>query len=227
MHKPIIDKRFKHWYIAKLDYSEAMDIVIAKHYMHRKCPCSHAFGLINEDTGCIDGVVTYGVPVSSTLLKGVCGEDEMHNVYELNRLWVSDTVPKNGESFLVGNTLKLLDREIIVSFSDTSVGHVGYIYQATNFYYCGLSRRFKDIRVKGHEGQHHASFGHGMTYKQIEEKFGKENVYYVERPRKNKYVFFNANKRRKKELLRKLRYKILPYPKGDVTRHSEDETYGY
>jgi hypothetical protein len=49
----------------------------------------------------------------------------------------------------------------------------------------------------------------------------------VERPRKNKYVFFNANKRRKKELLRKLRYKILPYPKGDVTRHSEDETYGY
>lgn len=27
----------------------------------------------------------------------------MHNVYELNRLWVADDVPKNGESFLISH----------------------------------------------------------------------------------------------------------------------------
>ena len=137
----------------------------------------------------------------------------MHNVYELNRLWVSDDVPKNGESYLIANSIKRLDKEIIVSFADTSQSHVGYVYQATNFLYCGLSAKFRDPKVKGMENMHHATYAHGMTMKQVKEKYGKENVYYVERPRKHRYIFFNANKRRKKELRALLRYKVLPYPK--------------
>jgi hypothetical protein len=40
-----------------------------------------------------------------------------------------------------------------------------------------------------------------------------------ERPRKHRYVFFNTtSKRRRKELLAKLKYEIKPYPKlGDKT----------
>lgn len=223
----VCKKRFMdEWYISEIPYQTAMTLVVKNHYMHRECPCSHAYGLINSH-GEIDGVVTYGVSCSSTLLKGICGDDESQNVYELNRLWVSDSVPKNGESFLVGNTLKLLDREIIVSFADTSMGHIGYIYQATNFLYCGQSAPFKDIRVKGYEGMHHATFAHGMTFQEVEEKYGKENCYYVERPRKNRYVFFSASKKRKKELREKLQYQVQPYPKGDVKRHTADENYGY
>ena len=139
----------------------------------------------------------------------------MHNVYELNRLWVSDDVPKNGESFLIGNTIKLLDKEIIVSFADSSQEHIGFVYQATNFLYCGLSAKFRDPKVKGLENQHHATYAHGMTMAQVIEKYGKENVYYVDRPRKHRYIYFNCNKKRKKELMGKLRYKILPYPKNN------------
>ena len=192
-----------------------MDLVIENHYLHRKCPCSHAFGLFEKETDKIYGVVTYGVSCSSTLLRGICGNDEMHNVYELNRLWVSDLVEKNGESFLISNTIKLLDKEIIVSFADSSQNHVGYVYQATNFIYTGLSAKFKDPKVKGLENQHHATYAHGMTMEQVKEKYGEENVYYVERPRKHRYIYFNCNKRRKKELIKKLRYKILEYPKSN------------
>lgn len=191
-----------------------MKTVIEKHYLHRKCPCSHAFGLFDRG-GYLVGVVTYGVSCSSTLLKGICGEDEMHNVYELNRLWVSDDVPKNGESYLIGNTIKKLDKEIIVSFADSSQEHVGFVYQATNFLYCGLSAKFRDPKVKGLENQHHATYAHGMSMAQVIEKYGKENVYYVDRPRKHRYIYFNCNKKRKKELMGKLRYKILPYPKNN------------
>lgn len=127
-------------------------------------------------------------------------------------MWVDDSVPKNGESFLIGNTINKLDREIIVSFADTSHEHVGYVYQATNFYYCGLSAKFKDPKVKGLENQHHATYAHGMTNKQMIEKYG-DDVYFVERPRKHRYIYFNAKKNRKKELVSKLRYKVLPYPK--------------
>lgn len=201
------------YHIERIDYKTAMNAVIEKHYLHRKCPCSYAFGLFENETNKLMGVIVYGVPCSSTLLKGICGEEEMHNVYELNRLWVDDEVPKNGESFLVGNTIKQLDKEIIVSFADTSQNHVGTIYQATNFLYCGLSAKFKDPKVKGLENMHHATYAYGMTMKQLKEKYGAENVYYAERPRKHRYIYFNCNKRRKKELLAKLRYKVIPYPK--------------
>lgn len=196
-----------------LSYQEAMAIVVEKHYLHRKCPVSRAYGLFKISSGECVGVVTYGVSPSSTLLKGICGLEEAKNVYELNRLWVSDEVPKNGESFLIANTMCLLDREIVVSFADTSQGHLGVVYQASNFIYTGLSSKFKDPKVKGKENMHHATYAHGMTNAQVIEKFGAENVVFVERPRKHRYIYFNCDKRKKKELLSKLRYKITEYPK--------------
>lgn len=198
--------------IKQISYQLAMETVIKNHYLHRKCPCSYAFGLFDK-CGDLKGVITYGVPCSSTLLKGICGEEEMHNVYELNRLWVADDVEKNGESFLISNTIKKLDKEIIVSFADSSQNHIGYVYQATNFLYCGLSAKFVDPKVKGLENQHHATYAHGMTIQQIKDKFGEENVYYVERPRKHRYIYFNAKSKRKKELTLKLKYKTMEYPK--------------
>lgn len=200
------------YYIERITYKMAMEIVIANHYLHRKAPCSIAFGLFDKDTHLCYGVVTYGVSASSTLLKGICGEEQASNVYELTRLWVDDSVPKNGESFLIGNTIKQLDKEIIVSYADSSQAHLGIVYQATNFIYTGLSSKFKDPKVKGLEHQHHATYANGLTNQEVIEKFG-DLVYWVDRPRKHRYVYFNATKKKKKELLSLLRYKVLPYPK--------------
>jgi|SRR5210317_2886 hypothetical protein len=218
--------------IKKITYQEAMEIVVNKHYMKRKGPCSHAFGLFereklqgglqldlfNKHEDRLVGVVTYGVSASSTLLRGVCGDDEAKNVYELTRLWIEDSTPKNAESYFIGNTIKTLDREIVVSFSEIAQGHVGTVYQASNFFYCGLSAKFRDPKVKGLEHKHHTSYAHGMNMAQVREKYGAENVYYVDRPRKHRYVFFNAKKKRRKELIGKLKYKIESYPKSpDLT----------
>lgn len=211
----------KDYEIHKITYQEAMEVVVAKHYLHREAPMSAAYGLFKGGFfGELLGVVVYGVSPSSTLLRGVCGDSEKNNVYELTRLWIDDSVPKNGESYLIGNTLKLLDREIIISFADSSQNHIGVVYQATNFYYTGLSSKFKDPKVKGLEHQHHATYANGMTNAEVIKKFGAENVYFVDRPRKHRYIYFNASKTRKKELLKKLNYKILPYPKSDQ-RHKD------
>ena len=212
MQKEIFHK--EDYFIKKISYKEAMEIVVKYHYLHRVAPCSMAFGLFQKKDNKIIGVITYGVSSSSTLLKGICGQDEMHNVYELTRLWIRDGTPCNAESFLIGNTLKKLDKEIIVSFSEKDVGHVGTVYQATNFIFCGLSTAFTDPVVKGLEGKHHSTFAHGMTVKEIKEKWG-DDVKFVERPRKYRYIYFNANKKRKKELIKKLKYPLLPYPKGE------------
>ena len=188
-----------------------MDIVKKNHYLHRVAPCSHAFGLFREDR--IVGVITYGVSCSSTLLKGICGPEESKNVYELTRLWIEDGQPKNSASFFIGNTIRQLDKEIIVSFAEINAGHIGYVYQASNFFYCGLSSKFRDPKVRGLEHQHHATYAHGMTMSEVRNKYGEENVYYVDRPRKHRYIYFNAKGKRRKKLISKLRYDILPYPK--------------
>jgi 2',3'-cyclic-nucleotide 2'-phosphodiesterase (5'-nucleotidase family) len=49
---------------------------------------------------------------------------------------------------------------------------------------------------------------------EIKETYGEDNVYRVERPRKHRYIYFNADKRRKKILAKKLKYKVRPYPKA-------------
>lgn len=210
---PTLSLKSDYW-VEQISYQMAMDFALVDHYLHRTCPVNYAFGLFKKGDLQPVGIVTYGVSPSSTLMRGICGDEEAQNVYELNRLWVEDAMPPNSESFLIGNSIKKLDREIIVSFADTSQNHVGYIYQACNFVYTGLSAKFLDPKVKGLENQHHATYANGLTNKEVIEKYGAENVYFVERSRKHRYIYFNTKNERRKVLLEKLKYPILPYPKG-------------
>jgi hypothetical protein len=158
------------------------------------------------------GCVTYGTPASSTLLKGVCGDEYKSIVKELNRLVLKYNRP-NEASTLIAKSLKLLPHPlIIVSYADSSQNHIGKVYQATNFLYTGLSTKFKDPKVRGLEHQHHATYAHGMSNKQLQEVYG-DRLYYAERPRKHRYIIFLGSKVERKHMQKALRYQILPYPK--------------
>jgi len=205
----------ENYYIKPITYQEAMKIIIEKHYLHRKAPCSFAFGLFEKATNRIVGCITYGTPSSATLRKGICGEDEKDNVIELTRLWIEDSVPRNAESFLIGNTIPLVNKEIIVSFAEIQQGHVGYVYQATNWIYTGLSAKRTNWTIEG-VNKHCQTIADKYTSQELKEIYG-DKFTLVERPRKHRYVYFNCNKKRKKELLKKLKYPILPYPKLNNT----------
>ena len=187
-----------------------------KHYAKRMPSISYAFGaFVNGD---LCGIVTFGTSASSTLRYGVCGKKWENCVIELNRLVCSNE--KNFASELVGKSIQMLPKpSIVVSYADTAQGHVGYVYQATNFLYTGLSAKFKDPKVKGLEHQHHATYANGLTNEQVIEKFGKDNVYFVDRPRKHRYIFLAGSKTQKKEMLKDLNYAVLPYPKGESKKY--------
>lgn len=199
--------------IRQIPYQFAMRMIIEKHYLHRKAPCSHAFGLFDSKNN-ICGVITYGTPSSSALRSGIAGDEEIMNVIELTRLWVDDGVPKNGESFLIGNTVKKINKEIVVSFADTEQNHLGIVYQATNFLYTGLSAKRTDWTVKDID-KHGHTWADKYTAQEMREMFG-DRFYLKPRSRKHRYVFINAKGKRKKELLAKLRYPVLPYPKAAI-----------
>ena len=104
--------------------------------MHRKPPVSFSFGLMNDNASDTLGCVTFGTPASRHMLSGACPSDP-GIVLELNRLWVHDDMPKNTESWFLCRALALLPPRIVLSYADTSAGHIGYVYRAANFHYAG------------------------------------------------------------------------------------------
>ena len=196
--------------IKRIDYQTAMKIIVEKHYLHRKAPCSNAFGLFLDDE--CKGVIVYGTPSSAPLRRGIAGDENINNVVELTRLWVCDSVPRNGESFLIGNTIKQCGKEIVVSYAEIEQGHLGIVYQATNWYYTGLSAKRTNWVVEGID-KHCQTIADKYSSQELKEKYG-DKFSLKPRPRKHRYVFVNAKGKRKKELLQSLKYKIMPYPKN-------------
>jgi len=122
--------------VERISSSLAAETVVRHHYLHRRPPISHAFGLWQK--GKLMGVVTYGVPASRHVQVSVCRSNPDLSL-ELNRLWVSDDMPKNTESNFVAQSLRALPPLIVFSYADTAAGHVGYIYRALNFNYAGIT----------------------------------------------------------------------------------------
>lgn len=198
------------WKVKPIQNALAQEVVVANHYLHRKAPCSNAFGLFDEQET-LRGVVLYGTPSSAPLRSGIAGKENANNVVELTRLWIDDDSPKNSESFLIGNSLKFCGKEIIVSFADTQQNHLGIVYQATNWLYTGLSAKRTDWVVEGIE-KHGHTWADKYTAEEMRNQFG-ERFKLVPRSRKHRYIFINAKGKRRKELLALLKYKIEPYPK--------------
>lgn len=214
--------------VLRINNKETHDWLMHKHYAKRIPSISFSFGLFKLDI--LVGVCCFGRPVSHSLVKGSFGGKYQNCFLELNRLIVNEGLKKNTLSFFVSKCIKLLPKpKVIVSYADTSMNHNGYIYQATNFVYTGLSAIRKDYKIKGLEHLHSATImdkaGKGKTgkIKKIEilrNKFGKENIYKLDRPRKHRYFYFHGSKTEKKKMKKTLCYKIKEFPKGKNKNYS-------
>jgi len=139
---------------------ECKDWLLNKHYAKRMCSISYAFGLYNNEKILV-GVITFGMSPSSTLAESICGKDYKDYVLELNRLVVNEGLPKNTLSFFVSKSIKMLpNNKIVVSFADLNMNHNGYIYQATNFIYTGISSNTSKLIDKFGNEFHFRNIGH-------------------------------------------------------------------
>ena len=198
--------------VERIKANETYDWILNKHYAKRMPMICYAFGLYSGDN--LVGVCTLGKPPSNALCVGICGQEYSSIVYELNRLCVNDNLPKNSLSFFVGQVFKLIDRpKIIVSYADTSQNHHGYIYQATNWIYTGLSAKRRE-RFDPNNPQKHSRTLQNINIKNLDLR---------ERPQKHRYIQFIGSKSFKRLMNKKLNYKIEPYPKGNNKRY--DSSY--
>jgi len=202
--------------IKRITRSDCAPFILGIHYAKRWPSISYAFGLFEGAE--LIGIVTYGTPPSAPLKRGIAGDEYKHQVLELNRLCLKYN-RKNEASKLVGASLKQLPESIVVSFADTEQGHKGYVYQACNFTYHGLSAKRTDWKVRGKEhlhGQTIADEFRGVKNRAqaMRDKYG-EDFYLHPRPRKHRYIYLVGSKSFKRVAGRSIKYPQQDYPKGE------------
>ena len=198
--------------IAPIPAKEVEPWLLARHYAKRMCSISYAFGAYRGTV--LVGVVTYGTPASPHLCRGVCGDQWTDKVLELNRLCCETT--RNVASTLVGRSLRLLPKpSVVVSYADTAQGHVGYIYQATNFIYTGQT----DSDRKTPRGDRITGVGHSRHDGRMNDGTVDKTIGIVRRLPKHRYVFPCGTAKQRERIIAALRYSVKPYPKGESIRY--------
>jgi hypothetical protein len=213
--------------VKSIDTYLTKEWLLKKHYLKRIPSITFAFGLFEKEV--LIGIMTFGNAVPNQMKVSICGEDYMKYVYELNRLCVNDGHEKNILSFFISQVFKLLPKPlIIVSYADTENNHNGYVYQASNFIYTGLSHTQKDWKVKGKEHLHSRTLMDEFAFQddrinKLKEKYG-DLLYQVERKPKHRYIYFLGKKNDIKNMKSNALYKIEPYPKGENKRYDASYT---
>lgn len=114
-----------------------------------------AYGLISDE-GKFVGVATFsGISVIETLIGAFEGFDRsssQEGFWELSRLAMDDdNKERNLTSWFVSRCLRMLRKDkfvrAVISYADSRYHH-GYIYQATNFRYYGMTAQKTDFFSK-------------------------------------------------------------------------------
>jgi hypothetical protein len=187
--------------------------VLGKHYAKRMPQIQYAYSLLDSNTNDIMGVVTFGNSPNNNLNK--LGE---YNMLELNRLCIKVQI-KNLASFFLGRVFELLPKPLVlVSYADSSWDHHGYVYQATNWIYTGISKGDKEYIINGKKYHRKNAFNEFGTGSELflREKF-QGGLEVIKQGDKYRYFYLLGNKTDKKKMKAELlkRYSILSYPKGE------------
>ncbi|MCX6000755.1 MAG: DNA methyltransferase [Chloroflexi bacterium] len=188
------------------------------HYLHSLAGGTRlTFGIFVG--GSLLGALTFGVGSfnAASLVDGATSDD----VLTLSRLWLSDDLPRNSESRVIGVVLRELRRHtsvrFLLSYADPAQGHLGVVYQATGWLYTGLSEPMPLFDLGDGIARHSRSVSHAYGSHSIGH-FRRHGVTVKLIPQagKHRYVFFIDPSWRSR-----LRVPVLPYPGNKKEKEHE------
>ena len=206
--------------VVKVSKSVAAEFVTKKHYSRRMSIFWQGFGLVEDEK--IVGVAVYGQPSPPIQRHSFVERD--FRLFELARV-VVQTETKNAGSFLIGNSLKMLEPQpcAVVSYADMEQNHAGYMYQATNWAYTGATKSHDKMYIVDGVRTHPMTLrDRGIT---DPTRWAKENGIEMVKPfEKHRYFQFVGNKIEKRMMRSKLKYPVLDaYPKAAPSRYDDGE----
>ena len=196
--------------IAPVPISVAKTLLVQNHYLHSLPGGTRLVFGVFVGTRLL-GAMTFGVGPSNVhcLVDGAIADD----CSVLTRLWLSDELPPNSESRVLGVVMRALRRhtniKFLVSYADPSQGHLGIIYQATNWICTGLSNAVPLYDLGDGVARHSRSVSHAFGTHSLKhfERHGMQ-VKLVPQTQKHRYVYFLDSTWRPR-----LQSEALPYPK--------------
>ena len=200
---------------------EAREFIATYHYS-KTMPDSTMEVCMGYYGDILAGICVFGMGAGISQYKAILPTIEQGQYRELTRLWSPDGFPKNTESRLISESIKLLPKKVklLLSFADPNQGHLGTIYQATNWDYCGMTGGGK--RLVNKNGQEFHSRLVGIYRMRHPELAGKTNaeimkIYewtYKQDSPKHRYVMIRTGKKETKKLREMYKEQILKYPKA-------------
>ena len=190
----------------------AKNLVIRHHYLHSfPGGTKLRFGVFLN--AILLGVLTFGV--GPFLGYKIVKEASPDDVVTLTRLWLSDELPRNSESRVLGIVLRSLKRDtnlkFVLAYSDPAAGHVGTIYQASNWTYTGLSSATPLYDIGDGILHHSRSLAHRLGSHSIRYLTSQGiDIRTVPQLAKHRYIFFLNESWRSR-----LTVPGLPYPKKE------------
>ncbi len=195
-----------------IPFTVAKKILARHHYLHSLPGGTKlTFGIFSGNR--LLGAITFGAGPHRAyqLVRDATPDDCM----ALTRLWLSDELPNNSESRVIGIALRALRKftklKFLVSYADPSQGHEGIVYQATNWLYTGLSETMPLYDLGDGQARHSRSFAHcyGTHSSKYFESRGI-NIRQIPQTPKHRYVYFLDLTYRNN-----LVPETLPYPKKE------------
>lgn len=198
----------------------ARPYIAANHYT-KTFPDSTKFTFAGFIKGRLAGIITYGMGVGKNQYISLLPDLQKGEYLELTRLWSPDGFPKNTETKLIAESRKMLPKHVrlIMSFADGSRGHVGTIYQASNFHYCGTSAGGKMMITEDGIEKHPRLLGiYRMRHSEYRETPTPElmkilGYTYIPAAPKYRYVLLVGDKKQRTQDFKLIEGRILPYPK--------------
>ena len=194
-----------------------MKSFVSTHHYSKTCAGANDYCFKAELNGTLVGAIVYGFMGGN--VKGACvlrTYTDPKQYRELRRLVLLDEIPKNSESRFISWTLRWLQKNTnllaVISFADSQQHHVGFVYQASNWIYVGLSQPgHKRFKING-ELMHTRKITALWHTENVErlKAFGLD-VEVLMRPRKHRYIYIL-----RPELREFLRFEALPYPKEEA-----------
>lgn len=128
---------------------------IAQHHYSQGCSNTRVYshGLFRKDSLDLLGVAMW-LPPTKVAAESVNRED-WRRVLSLTRLAIHPIVPKNGATFLMAGSIRIIRNErrfsSLVTYADAFMNHSGAIYRASNWEYIGFMKG--DPRWEDSEGR--------------------------------------------------------------------------
>lgn len=190
--------------VKRIDCKTAKEYIHKNHYSHGShnapSPC---YGLFDGEM--LIGCLMFATPCSENVRSSVFGKEYKDSVTELHRLHILDVTPKNAESWFIVRCLKLLKQDkpkikAVVSFSDSTQGHEGTIYKATNAYRIGHTGSATFYIDESGRLRHPRQNGVNISKEEAESRGWKP----CKRGAKNRYLYLLPKDKREKKILVKM-----------------------